>query len=202
MTKLDSNYVNSDGHGKPVPVDMDRQIIKYILDQRKEAIERNPILLTTYRWDHSDVFYAARTHLNRNGWDTSVYNDNVAGGSRRRKQFYDMIKDVCESHCKVKRHQIGIYPEERAIMAYDGSYYPVSFDRLQSLMLKGTDVIVVEKQGTVMKMVPYTKDTGIALIQSQGFVSEYEWRWPGYATKRETSHWNILMDIIRSIEAT
>ena len=37
----------------------------------------------------------------------------------------------------------------------------------------GTEVIVVEKAGTVLKMVPYTKGLGIAFIQSQGFVSEY-----------------------------
>ena len=49
----------------------------------------------------------------------------------------------------------------------------MGFDNLRSLMNNGTDVIVVEKQGTVVKMVPFTKDTGIAFIQSQGFVSEY-----------------------------
>jgi hypothetical protein len=40
-------------------------------------------------------------------------------------------------------------------------------------MVNGTDVIVVEKAGTVLKVVPFTKNVGIAFIQSQGFVSEY-----------------------------
>ena len=40
-------------------------------------------------------------------------------------------------------------------------------------MSNGTDVIVVEKFGTVVKMVPFTQSNGIAFIDSQGFVSEY-----------------------------
>jgi hypothetical protein len=125
------------------------------------------------RWDHSDVFYAARTWLNQHGWDTSVYNDTTAGGANRRKELYDMIKPVCEDFYHVKRHQIGIYPDDRAVMAYNGAMYAASFHNLTNLMHTGTDVIVVEKQGTVIKMMPFTVNTGVAFIQSRGFVSEY-----------------------------
>ena len=58
-------------------------------------------------------------------------------------------------------------------MAFDGKYYSVGFENLRHLMHNGTDVIVVEKARTVAKMVPFTKNVGIAFIQSQGFVSEY-----------------------------
>ena len=40
-------------------------------------------------------------------------------------------------------------------------------------MHRGTDIIVVEKFGTVVKMIPFTQSNGIAFIESQGFVSEY-----------------------------
>jgi hypothetical protein len=123
LAKIDLALINSDGHGRPVPKEMDRHIIKFIVGERKEAVERDPDLLQTERWDHSDVFYASRAWLNRHGWDTSVYNDNVSDGSQRRKDFYDMIKDVCEGFYHVKRHQIGIYPDERAVMAYNGTMY-------------------------------------------------------------------------------
>ena len=86
MTKLDLDLIFSHGHGHPVPKEMDRQMVKYIIGQRKDAIEKNPRLLETERWDHSDVFYSIRTHLNQHGYDTSVYNDNVRGGSDRRKK--------------------------------------------------------------------------------------------------------------------
>ena len=113
-----------------------------------------------------------RTWLNQHNWDTSVYADN-AGGADRRKKLYGMIKSVCEDFYIVKRHQIGIYPEDRAIMAYGGETYSVGFENLGRLMYIGTDVVCVEKQGTVIKMVPFTENNGIAFIQSQGFLSEY-----------------------------
>jgi hypothetical protein len=157
---------------------MDRHMVKYIVGQRKAAVgkalannDNSPFV--TDRWDHSDVFYPIRTHLNRLGWDTSVYTDAMAGGAKRRKQLYAMIPDVCENYYGVKRHQIGIYPADRATMAFSGKYHAVDFDGISNLMGYGTDVIVVEKFGAVVKMVPFTQRNGIAFIESQGFVSEY-----------------------------
>jgi hypothetical protein len=40
-------------------------------------------------------------------------------------------------------------------------------------MSDGTDIIVVEKAGTVIKMMPFTEKNGIAFVHSEGFVSEY-----------------------------
>ncbi|MGA9845134.1 MAG: hypothetical protein WBQ25_22750 [Nitrososphaeraceae archaeon] len=175
MANLDLDLINRPAayQGQPVPKEMDLHMIKYITGLRKKAVEQNPNLITMEPNDHSDVFYDARTHLNKLGYDTSLYNDNVAGGTDRRKDFYSKIKDVCENYHHVKRHQIGIFPEDRAIMAYEGYYYSVGFESLKRLMVKGTDVVVVEKAGTVLKMVPFTKNRGVAFIQSQGFVSEY-----------------------------
>ena len=156
-----------------MPKEIDRHMIKYVIGLRKNAIEANPDLLRTERWDHSDVFYAVRTYLNQLGWDTSVYNDNTFGGKDRRKALYDMIKPVCEGYHNVKRHQIGIYPDDRAVMSFGGRYHTVTFDSLGHLMQLGTDIVFVEKQGTVIKMVPFTEKMGIAFIDSQGFGSEY-----------------------------
>jgi hypothetical protein len=172
MAKLDT-LINSNGNGRPVPKEMDRHIVKFVVGNRKEAIESAPGLFQTERWDHSDVFYAARTWLNQHGWDTSIYNDNTTGGASRRKELYEMIRTVCEKTYGVKRHQIGIYPEDRAVMAYGGVMYAASFDNLENLMYRGTDVTCVEKQGTVIKMMPFTRNNGVAFIQSQGFISEY-----------------------------
>ena len=178
MTKLDLVLIFQQGYGQPVPREMDRHMVKYVVGQRKVAIEKalannDNSTFVTNRWDHSDVFYAIRTHLNRLGWDTSVYTDSVIGGSKRRKELYAMIQDVCENYYGVKRHQIGIYPADRATMAFNGKYYPVDFDGISNLMSRGTDIIVVEKFGAVVKMIPFTQSNGIAFIESQGFVSEY-----------------------------
>jgi hypothetical protein len=47
-------------------------------------------------------------------------------------------------------------------MAY-GGMSTVGFDDLENLMYLGTDVICVEKQGTVIKMVPFIRNNGVAL---------------------------------------
>lgn len=60
MTKLDLGLINSYGHGRPGPKEMDRLMVKLIISRRKGAIEADPSLFETERWDHSDVFYAAR----------------------------------------------------------------------------------------------------------------------------------------------
>jgi hypothetical protein len=96
---------------------------------------------------------------------------SVDNHSKRRKNLYDMIKPICEEHYEVKRHEIGIFPKDRAVMAYHGELYAVNFKNLRTLQY-GTDV-VVEKQGTVIKLAPFTKGLGLAFIQAEGFVSEY-----------------------------
>jgi hypothetical protein len=178
MTKLDLAMISQEGHGRPVPVEMDRHIIKYVVGQRKQEVETALVNgdnrhFVTERWDHSDVFYWSRTWLEQHGWDTSVYTDTVEGGSKRRKDFYDKIQGVCEDYYHVKRHQIAIYPSDRAVMAFGGYEYSVGFHQLDSRMYNGTDIIVVEKAGTVIKMMPFTEKNGIAFVHSEGFVSEY-----------------------------
>ena len=177
MTKLDLAMISQEGHGRPVPVEMDRHIIKYVIGQRKQEVEAalangDNRHFVTKRWDHSDVFYWSRTWLDQHKWDTSVYTDATEGGSKRRKNLYDMIQEVCEDFYHVKRHQIAIYPSDRAVMAFGGTEYSVGFHSLANRMSDGTDIIVVEKAGTVIKMMPFTEKNGIAFVHSEGFVSE------------------------------
>jgi hypothetical protein len=49
MTKLDLDLIIKPGHGEPVPKEFDRHMVKYIIGQRKEAIEKYPLLLETER---------------------------------------------------------------------------------------------------------------------------------------------------------
>ena len=58
-------------------------------------------------------------------------------------------------------------------MAFNGRFYTVTFDQIRGLMYTGTEIIVVEKYGTVVKLVPFTENNGVAFLESQGFVSEY-----------------------------
>jgi hypothetical protein len=174
--------------GGLVPVELDRIMVRKVVGERIQAVRINPNLLLIERWDHSDVFYEVRTRLSQQGYDTSVY-----ANPDRRKDFYALIKPICEDDFKVKRHSIGIFPKDRAIMAYHGNIYSVNFNNLRMLMSSGTDVIVVEKEGTVIKMLPFTKSNGIAFIQAEGFVTEY-----GIALARIAMHGNECHDYTNS----
>ena len=67
-------------------------MVREIIGERKAAITADPNLLLVERWDHSDVFYEARTTLSQQGYDVSVYSN-----PDRRKDFYALIKPVCEN---------------------------------------------------------------------------------------------------------
>jgi hypothetical protein len=173
LAKIDLDLINQNGHRRPVPKEMDTHIIKYVIGKRIDAVKKDSGLLQWQRWNHSKVFYDSRTHLNRNGWDTSVYSDTAIGGKERRSEFYSKIKDVCEKFYGVKRHEIGIFPNDRATMTFIGQEHAVSFHSLPRLMHNGTDIVFVEKQSTVTLMSPYTETVGISFIDSEGFGSEY-----------------------------
>lgn len=164
--------VNSDGHGLPVPVDVELEVIRYIIGKRIEAVRADNSLLTWERWNHSKVFYESRTWLNHHNWDTSIYNDTSDGG-KKRKKFYDKIRPACENFYDVKRHEIGIFPNDRATMTFGGDEYSVSYHTIPQLCSNGTDIVFVEKQSTVTLMSPYAEPVGISFIDSEGFGSEY-----------------------------
>src|SRR5438128_1427755 len=102
-------------------------MVKEVIGERKEAVEANPNLLKTERWDQSDIFYAVRTRYHQQGYDVSRFDKD----SERRKKLHAMIQPICENFYKVKRHKIGIFPKDRAIMAFQGRTLAVNFDNLR-----------------------------------------------------------------------
>jgi ribosomal protein S9 len=66
MTKLDLALISQLGHDRAVPKEMDLHMVKYIVGQRKTAVERavanndnSPFV--TNRWDHS-VYFTLSEH--------------------------------------------------------------------------------------------------------------------------------------------
>lgn len=78
----------------------------------------------------------------------------------------NMVTEVCDK-LGIYRHDIGILPADRAKMVFQGNSYSkyVSFESLNWLCSYGTDVIFIEKEGVVNRLVPFTKKVGIALVQ-------------------------------------
>ena len=176
-----------------------------------ELFEGGSQLIEINRWDLSDIFYNARKRLDAEGYDEKT---------GKRKELHSYVKDYCDKlvyckYCKeirprkgretacrichnnlylgVKRHHIGIFPSDRAVLAFQGELYSVSFKNYRQLAEWGTDVIIIEKAGLVEKLVPFTKDFGIALLHSQGFVSEYG-EWLAKEAGEKGAHVIILTD--------
>jgi hypothetical protein len=115
----------------------------------------------------SDCFYETRNRLDAMGYDTSPLNDQD-----KRKKIHNMVREICEKDLGVKRHEIGIFASDRAQLAFQGHISNVNLENIPMLQDLGTHVILVEKEGIVDKLVPFTKNAGIALLQSTGFSSE------------------------------
>ena len=156
--------------GAPIPKGLAKQTIRHLIDKRWLAVYKNPGLLTdkTHRMDQSDIFYPMRTMLYRKRYDVSSLDEGDT-----RKDLYRYIKQYCEDTLNIKRHQIGIFAADRAVMAFEGKTFSVSYENCKQLARSGVDIICIEKEGIVEKLIPFTEGVGIALVQSQGFVSEY-----------------------------
>jgi hypothetical protein len=71
------------------------------------------------------------------------------------------------------REQLGIIASPRAVMYFNGVWTAVSFDAIKTLATKGTDIIFVEKLDIVEVFSEYADKYGIALVNSQGHLTEY-----------------------------
>jgi hypothetical protein len=64
--KVDLGLVNSDGHGMPVPVNVELEVIRYIIGKRIAAVQADPSLLTWERprriSNEKHRLYATRIH--------------------------------------------------------------------------------------------------------------------------------------------
>lgn len=150
-----------------IPTGFERKTIRYIINQRWDAVYTNPELRITERWDQSDIFYRMRTLLDGKGYDITKLSKKD-----KRADLYGYIKIYCDL-CNIKRHQIGIFTADRAVMVYQGKEYSVNYENYKQLAMMGVDIVCIEKEGIVEKLKQFTKGVGIALVQSQGFVSEY-----------------------------
>jgi len=90
----------------------------------------------------------------------------------QRESFVARIKPVCESRGKT-REEYGIIAKPRATMYFNGEWSSVSYDAVEDLAENGTDIILIEKRGIVDVLCEYADDYGIALVDTQGFLTDY-----------------------------
>ena len=142
-----------------------RQELKYLIEEERICkVESNPDFLKIIdRWTQSTTFYTLRKILIDLG-----YRDV----DKKRKYITRIIKDACED-LGYKRHELGIIAAERAQLYFDGQVLGVSFDQLEELMKKGTDLLVIEKEGIADVLMRFANSLGIAILNSRGFLTEY-----------------------------
>ncbi|MGH9857035.1 MAG: hypothetical protein ACRD4B_04235, partial [Acidobacteriota bacterium] len=79
---------------------------------------------------------------------------------------------MCESLGKT-REEFGIIAKARATMYFSGGWNSVSFDAIEDLAKHGTDIIFIEKIDVVDLLSKYADKYGIALVDTQGFLTDY-----------------------------
>ena len=89
-----------------------------------------------------------------------------------RDWFKTLIKKICDSR-GIKRADIGIITGARAELYFDGSWRSVSFDAIEDLATKGTDLVFIEKKGIIDELVEHADKYGVALVNSRGYLTEY-----------------------------
>ena len=141
----------------------------YIHERLQKVLEDSE-LLRHKRILTSDVFYDLRSTLEANGIDVTSTNA-IIKKKRRVKIQNEYILEVCRD-LGIKRRHAGIITGDAGYLYFRGQRYAVSLDELDTLKHKGTDIIIIEKQGIAEKLRYKADSYGIALLSTRGFLTE------------------------------
>lgn len=89
-----------------------------------------------------------------------------------RDYFKKLLNDICKA-AGIKREGIGIIAGVRAELYFDGTWTSVSFDAIDELAEKGTDIVFIEKEGVPEILTEYADKYGIAMVNTRGYLTEY-----------------------------
>ncbi len=140
------------------------EILTEFLRDRYNAFMRDKNIIVTDRWTPSDVWYGCRPIMLDYG---------IEIGPNTRKNFTGKIRPLCEKLFKMNMEEIGIFAADRAQLYFSGRWYDVGFDELDALKLKGTDLIIIEKEGMAETLTPLADRYGWALLFTRGFATKY-----------------------------
>jgi hypothetical protein len=132
-------------------------------DMHFKAKKNLPRILT------SDVFYDLRKPLEEAGYD--VTSKEAANRKTRQTIQVQYIKEICDS-LDIRRVDIGILAGEAGHLFHRGEHYAISLDELDSLKLKGVIILIIEKRGIAELLRYISAPYGIALLSTQGFLTE------------------------------
>ena len=101
----------------------------------------------------------------------SVFEQN---GMKRpsREWVKKLIKKACDD-LGVTRESLNIFAGARAVMYFQGNWGSVKFDDIKNLARNGTDILFIEKMGIVEIFTEHATKYGIAIVNTQGLLTEY-----------------------------
>lgn len=117
-------------------------------------------------------WYHMRTIFLKNGIDPQTR------GKTFRKNQTNSVIQVCKE-LGTTREDLNILASSRAFFYYEGERTPVSLSTIKGLILKGTDIIIIEKEGLCELLFNKVMNSGIALLDTKGFAVEYAKRLSG-----------------------
>ncbi|MGA9936131.1 MAG: hypothetical protein WBP83_13525 [Nitrososphaeraceae archaeon] len=151
-----------------------------VVRDRRDNIISNPSSIQTYPWPTTKPYYNLRKMLDHLGYNISEtyplghkLEGKVILAERRPYIQGKMLTDICEKDFGMKRHQLGIFTDERSQFVYRGESQSVGYYDIDSLIKKGTDIILAEKAYVVKLLAPLAESYGIALLESGGNFVEY-----------------------------
>jgi len=155
--------------GRPKSTSGPRYLYTSELRKRKERIENgeNVEPLT-----QNGFWYHMRTIFLKNR-----INPHLQGKYFRKNQTNSII-EICKE-LDTTREDLKIFASSRAFFYYEDGRTPVSLSTIQNLIKKGTDIIIIEKEGICELLFDKIKKSGIALLDTKGFAVEYAKRLSG-----------------------
>lgn len=103
-----------------------------------------------------------------------------------------LVNELCQS-AGCSRESLPIFAGVRASLYFQGNWTSVSFDSIDELAEKGTDVIFIEKEGIPEVLTEYADKYGVAMVNTRGYLTEYG-KDLMMAAKRSGAHVAIMTD--------
>jgi hypothetical protein len=91
----------------------------------------------------------------------------------QRDNLVEYIRDICKDELNCRREDLKIFAGGRAELYFDGNWTSVSWDNIEQLKRKGTDGIIIEKEGMSQVFVGSVEKHGIAIMNTRGFFVDY-----------------------------
>lgn len=90
----------------------------------------------------------------------------------KRESFKARLKKICDK-AGIRRDQLNLITGARAEQYFNGSWSSVSFDKIEELSAKGTDILFIEKVGIPDELKEFADKWGIAMVNSRGYLTEF-----------------------------